>query len=172
MRKLVYCVCCAIPFLSACASDGQDKTPPRHCPQVAILRSVEKMEDYGSDAIDPSNLVAIGYMNKIEGGCDYNDKGVDVTFNLKMTANKGLRLGGDKVSFPFFVSVLKPDESVLGKELMTASFSFAEGTKVTELVQPLHVFLPLTEEEDAANFRVLVGYQLTEDQIKAKRSEN
>lgn len=171
MKKNVILVCCFAPFLlSACASD--DKTPPRRCPQVAILRSVEKFEDYGYDSIDPANLVAVGTMQKVEGQCEYEDNGVHVTFDLVMNAQKGPRLGGDKVSFPYFVSVVKPDETVSGKELMTASFNFDEGTKRAVVSQSLHIFLPLAKNEDASNFRVLTGFQLTEGQMNALREKD
>lgn len=169
MKTRLFLTVCLLPFLAACASDEKKETP-RGCPQVAILRALDTIEDYGSDTVDPSNLVATGKMNKVEGRCAYEEKGVDVAFGLEMSAEKGPRLGGNKISFPFFVSVLKPDDSVVGKELMTVEFTFADGAKTATYDQPLHVFLPLAEDEDASSFRVLLGYQLTQAQVKAKET--
>jgi hypothetical protein len=113
---------CLVPFaLAACASDDG---PPRGCPQVANLRDLERVEDHGRDAIDPSTLVAVALMKKIDGTCKYKEKGVEVKFDLSMAAEKGPRLGSGQASFPFFVSLITPEDKVRAKEMMTASFAF------------------------------------------------
>lgn len=160
-KKIILTFSAVLVLLSACASSEEKKTP-RLCPQVAILRSLERMEDYGNDTLDPANLVAVGVMQKVQGKCVYEDSGVDVTFDLHMAAEKGPRLGGDRVSFAFFVSLLGADDKVFGKELMTADFTFPAEAKTAVIAQPLRVFIPLSKDEDAGNHRVLVGFQLTE----------
>ncbi len=170
MKRALLTACLA-SALVGCAGTGEDvkpEAPPRRCPQVAILRALDTIEDHGSDSVDPANLVAVGKMNKVDGRCSYEDNGVDINFDLHLSAEKGPGLGGNKVSFPFFVSVLKPDDTVLGKEMMSVDFTFADKAKITIRDQSLHVFLPLKENEDASGFRVLIGYQLTEAQMKAK----
>ncbi len=167
--RLLLLVCLAPLILSACASD---KGPPRLCPQVAILRDVERVEDYGREAADPSNLVAIAVMKKIDGSCKYDDDGVNVVFDLGLAAEKGPRLGSDQISFPFFVSLVTPEDKVRAKEMMTVLFAFPSGGKLVEKTEPLRVFLPLKPEEDASSYRVLLGFQLTEEQLQAvKKSE-
>lgn len=154
------------PLLSACASDGEQQSA-RTCPQVAILRSVEKMDDYGSDTIDPANLVASATMQRVDGKCEYADDGVDVAFTISMKAEKGPRLGGEAVNFPFFISLVDAEDKVRGKEIMTAEFVFSEGSSVSDSTQPIHVMMPLGKDEDAGGFRVLVGFQMTEEQLDA-----
>ncbi|MGE4352177.1 MAG: hypothetical protein AB7E52_08320 [Bdellovibrionales bacterium] len=175
MKKFSWPLLVLTIALTACAGDGDKDAnvpppPPRKCPQVAILRELETIRDYGAEAPDPSALVATGHMGHVEGQCEYGDDGLEISYDLALQAQKGPRLGGDSVSFPFFVSVIRPDNSILSKELMTASFTFKEGLPLAEQVQPLRVFLPLEEDEDASDFRILMGFQLTEAQIKAERA--
>lgn len=155
--------------LGACATDKEAPVKPKPlCPQVAIVRSLERVEDHGQEAFDPATLVAVAVMQKVDGSCVYDDKGVDVTFDLTMAAQKGPRLGGSKISVPFFVSIVSAEDKVLAKEMMTAEFLFEGEDKTVTLDQPLHIFLPLTKGEDAANIRVLTGFQLTEAQAQAQ----
>ncbi|MFA6280322.1 MAG: hypothetical protein WC612_05980 [Bdellovibrionales bacterium] len=168
MKRTLPTLMMACLTLAACATDKDAPVKPKPlCPQVAIVRALEKVEDYGQEAIDPTTLVAVAVMQKVDGSCAYGEKGVDVTFDLSMAAQKGPRLGGNKVSFPFFVSVVSAEDKVLAKDMMTAEFSFEGDGKAVTLDQPLHIFLPLAKGEDAANIRVLTGFQLTEAQAKA-----
>lgn len=169
MRRIIPILLMLCPILCACATDKDAPVKPKLlCPQVAIVRSLERVEDHGQEAIDPSTLVAVAVMQKVDGSCEYDEKGVDVTFDLSMEAQKGPRLGGNKVSVPFFVSIVSAENKVLAKEMMTAEFLFEGESPTTKLDQPLHVFLPLVKGEDAAVFRVLMGFQLTELQAKAQ----
>lgn len=162
----------ALSFLSVlvagCASDGPPK-PERKCPQVAILRPLEKIEDHGNDMIDPSTLVAAARMLKVDGNCTYDEKGADVRLTLTMGAEKASRLGGDKMNFPFFISLVDAQDKVVSKEIMTANFVFEEDKKVSVVEMPLRVFIPLKEDESAEAFRVLTGFQLTEEQLKTTK---
>ncbi len=157
-------------FLSLTACAG-DKGPPRSCPQVAVLRDLERIEDYGSDTRDPANLVALAAMRGVEGSCDYKGEGVEIAFELLIGAEKGPRLGGDQIGFPFFVSLINPDGEVRSKEIMTTQIVFPAGGKSAQKSEPLRVFIPLKEGENGAFYRVLMGFQLTEAQLKAAREK-
>lgn len=158
-------------MLTSCATKEEVK-PPRLCPQVAILRPLERMEDFGSDRPDASTLVSVATMQKVEGQCRYEDTGVEVGFELSMMAERGPRLGGDRVSFPYAISLIDAEDKVRAKELMTAEFVFSDGAKLALINQPLRVYVPLSKDEDASGFRVLTGFQLTEEQLKQIRERD
>lgn len=176
--------------LSACGTSKDDKdadktesdkkteinkkkeAPLPICPQVAILRDLETMKDYGTEKPDPSELVGQAKMLSIDGECGYTDEGIDVKFNLNMAAAKGPRLGGLHISFPYFIAVVAPDETILNKNKMTAEFGFSSDSKITQKAESLHVFIPLPKDKRSTGpeYRVLTGFQLDEDQLSAIRS--
>jgi hypothetical protein len=164
MKNRIVALCLLPLVLASCA--WFDKKPQKICPQVAIVRELERISDYGTEAADPKALVASAVMRKVVGGCDYKDDGVDVTYELTVAASKGPRLGGDRVGFPFFVSIVDPDRKILAKELMTADFTFHGDDKKAEHEESLHVFIPMPKDAEGANYQVLMGFQLTEQQIK------
>ncbi len=156
-------------FLTACTNG--EALPPRRCPQVAILRDLERVADHGNDAAVPETLVAVAAMTGLEGACAYRKKGVDVLFTLRMAAQKGPRLGGERVSFPFFVSLVDPSDAPVSKEIMTADFSFSSGGRMAKKDESLRVFIPLEDGADGSAYRVLMGFQLTEAQLKQAREK-
>lgn len=152
-------------FLAACASKREGG-----CPQVVYLRDLSVASDYARSEPAPENLVSSARIQSLEGSCSYGEEGLNVDFTLTMQAVKGPRLGGQEVSFPFFVAIVKPDDSILAKDVMTASFAFKEGEKTALLAQPLHIFIPLGETETANDYRVLSGFQLSEAELALARA--
>lgn len=167
VRKTAVFFVLALGAISACSSD---KKTERLCPQTAIVRELERINDYGGDAVDEKNLVAAAAMRGVNGKCEYRDDGVAVDFSVDMIAGKKERLGGERVSFPFFVAVVDPNRKILSKELMTAEFYFG-GKKTAEQQENLSVFIPTEKDADASYYQVLIGFQLSDEQLAAVRKE-
>jgi len=150
------------------------KEPVPICPQVAILRDLERISDYGTEKPDPAELVAQAKMMAVEGDCGYVDTGIDIKFELSFVAQKGPRLGGLHTSMPFFISVIDPEGKILNKEKMTEEFGFASDSKITQKSENLHVFIPLDKSIQAQGpgYQVLVGFQLTQDQLDTVRQKH
>jgi hypothetical protein len=162
-------------ILAACAS-GNDEAPPKDepppepeirtehliCPQVAILRQAEEVFDYAGEPPAADQLVAKAKLDKIEGDCAYrkddDNSGIDIAFTLHGVAARGPRLGGEKVSFPYFIAVVDPADKVVSREVVTAHYNFGEG-KVAEISEPLHVFIPMPVAQLGSGpaYRVLIG---------------
>ena len=167
MKHSLLILCAATVLLAACTSDK--KEAPRLCPQTAIVRELERAKDFGGDTPEEQSLVAVALMQNVRGRCDYKDEGADENFDLKIVAERADRLGGDHISFPFFIAVLDPDRKILSKELMTADFTFHGKDKTTDQTESLHVFIPMDKEANGEYHQVLMGFQLTEDQLTANR---
>lgn len=168
MKKSVILAVAALVAVSACSSTP--KKSSHRCPQTAIIRDLELARDYGNDTADDKTLVATALMKSVKGKCDYTDEGVDVEFDLLILGGKGPRLGGDRASFPLFISVLDPDKNILSKEMMTTDISYGS-SGVADKIEQLHVFIPTEKDADASNYQVLLGFQLTEEQLKELRKE-
>jgi len=171
-------LCASVFLLSACGSDDADKhvaekaeekpakhktveAPPPICPHVAIVGNLDLLRDYGGEAPAANQLVSAAKLVGIDGDCEYRDDGIDVAFQLKVAAKRGPRLGGTHVSFPYFVAVLDPSDTILNKDQMTAEFHFASDETVTNHTEPLHIFIPLAKDKqtEGPSYRVLIGFQ-------------
>lgn len=179
-----------LTVLAACSSTDKDKDKEKDteekqeevveekkkkliCPQVAIVRELATIRDYGNETPDPSQLVAAARMENIYGDCAYEDEGIDIDFGLNFLAAKGPRLGGDHAGFSYFVAVLDPEQNILNKDRMTIDFRFSEDKKFPTKEERLHIFIPLDKEgqKTGPNYQVLMGFQLTPEQLDALRAK-
>lgn len=172
----------ALPLLAACGSDDETKpdttkaeepkpaiktatikAPTPICPQVGVVRGLDVVRDYAGENPDPSQLVAAAKLLGTDGDCEYTDEGVDITFNANMAARRGQRLGGRHASFPMFVAVLDPTDTILNKNQMTADIDFSSDDAEVNHVETMHVFIPLARDRQplGPQYRVLAGFQLT-----------
>lgn len=157
MKKMAGTGLAVLLTLSACASDKETKPL---CPQTAIVRELERSSDSGVQA----------RMLRVEGTCAYDKTSVTVDAKLALAAAKEARLKSDRASFPYFVAILDPEQRIIAKKLLTVAFTFRDGASA-EKTEPLHLTIPLAKEADGENYRVLMGFQLTEAQLTATRHE-
>jgi hypothetical protein len=178
MDKRLFLAPLVILSLAACSHEK----PKFICPQTAIIHDLERVNDYGREEHPgPDDLVAGATLKSLSGDCTYEpgdkdkandpDRGMSVDFTLKASALRGPHMGSGEVVFPYFIAIVDPDQKVIGKELQTLSFKFSSDLLQAENEEELHVFLPLQSEKDAQDYRVLVGFQLTERQLHEKRGE-
>ncbi|MDX2028894.1 MAG: hypothetical protein SFW62_09715 [Alphaproteobacteria bacterium] len=192
MKKFPYLlVLILLTALSACASSDKEKDKDAEkeeekkeevveekkklpiCPQVAIIRELATVRDYGDEKPDLEQLVSVSRMESIEGDCEYKDEGIDIAFGLGMIAGKGPRLGGDHASFSYFIAVVDPEQNILNKDRMSVEFRFTDDKKIAERMERLHVFIPLGKDkhETGPNYQVLLGFQLTQAQLDIVRAK-
>jgi len=81
------------PAITDKAEARDSKAPMPICPQVAIIRQLDTIRDYGHEPAMPEQLVAAAHMDRISGTCEYGEDGVDVRFELALTVARGPRLG-------------------------------------------------------------------------------
>jgi hypothetical protein len=167
--------------LVACSSDKPEppkdaspepeiKTENLICPQVAIIKEADEVFDYGgAEKPDADQLVSKARLKAISGDCAYRkgdekESGIDIAFTLNAAAARGPRLGGNEVSFPYFIAVVDPAENILSRQVVTAQFKFSGENKVTETYDPLHVFIPMPEKDltSGPDYRVLIGFTKSE----------
>ena len=146
--------------------------PKLICPQVAIIDELSTIRDYGGAQPAAGQLVGASRMQSISGDCGYQDDGIDIAFELDFVAARGPHLTGNRVQFPFFVAVVDPNGTILNKNMMTEEFHFKDEDKTTERSDNLHVFIPMPKDkhQTGPNYRVLTGFQLSEDQLKQVRA--
>lgn len=197
MKKALTLLCLLLLFnFAACASKEEEKAdeekqqaedekkeaeakkaadtykPKLICPQVAILRELKSVRDYGHEKPSATQLVAAARMQNVAGDCGYEDDGIDIAFRIDFTAIKGPRLGSDRAEFPFFIAVVDPSGKILNKDQMTESFRFSDDAKPVTRTEPLHVFIPMPKDQHQTgpDYRVLTGFQLSEEQLKEIRA--
>ena len=85
---------------------------------------------------------------------------------------KGPKAAGDEKDYTYFVSVTRRDRSVLAKDISTIRVKFPKGADtVTRRETVTGIVIPRASETvSGTNFEVIVGFELTPEQLAYNRS--
>jgi hypothetical protein len=158
-----------LPLLAACASNPKDE---QTCPSVAVVRDLHQFADFGrAEKPARAEFVAAARLDGVRGDCGAEDKKIVANIDIAMRAFRGPRLGGDRAEFPYFVAVLDRDDYVVAKQNLSATFSLTQNDKMVEKVEAVRVNIPNPVGRDGRYWRVLVGFQLSPEQLAFNRGE-
>ncbi len=156
-------------LLGACS--GSPEKVNRVCPQVAAVRELSSIADFGREEITNVNtLVAAGRIGAIEGKCKYDGDTILVDADVQMLAQRGKKLGSERVEFSYFAAVLGAGDTPVSKQNLTVQFRF-DGNGLAETVEKLRIAIPAGENADGNQWRVLLGFQLSPEQLAYNRSQ-
>ena len=153
--------------LAACASEDTD---PRACPRVAILGDAATMTRFAKpDSVDLTDIAVKAALSDIQGGCEYYDDEVDVSFDVTLSAERGPALTGNTANIDYFVSILDPDGKVLTKKNFNTPVTFPDGVFRAGTRESLEQTIPIAQNSDARGYTVLLGLQLTRAEVAYNR---
>jgi hypothetical protein len=120
---------------------------------------------------DLTDVVSRGAVMDFRGSCQPDEAKVDVDFQLVLATERGPAFDGRDPTYQYFVAVTDREGQVLAKQVFEATMRFAEGQNRAGSVEELHQTIPLAQGRRPADYQVLVGFQLTPDQLAFNRSE-
>lgn len=127
------------------------------CPNVGVLR------DAGTLRTDQGVAILSGIL----ANCGYDDTSVTIAASVMITARASEGAAGGTIPITYFVAVTDPNRNILSKKTFTTSV--ATGTDTQETLTQV---IPVPKTMDARWFEVLVGFQLTPEQVAANRNAN
>lgn len=148
------------------------------CPQVSTIADASALTLYrdGPGRDGARDLTDVRYRIKlgaITGECaSPKDRSqVTVTMNLPVMVTRGPAAGTDPaVTVGYFVAVTGPDQTVLTREAFSLSIAPPANQLSSGLVETLETEIPLPAGRDSGAYQVLVGLQLTPDQLGDNRA--
>ena len=176
LRSLVPALCTL--GLAACA--GSSERAPA-CPRAAVLNDAATLTRFapggGRDPLDIDFDVEIA---DLASGCQFEKKGK--TFDRLVVAvapvlitTRGPANASRKAEYGYFVSLIDPDGNIISRQSFPVTVPFSGNQR--QLTQrdddpPVTIDIPLTRVEDAVNYEILLGLQLTEDELQYNRQRS
>jgi hypothetical protein len=152
--------------VAGCA--GGDPEPPAPlCPEVAIINGLESFERQGTDG--SGELAYRAAMENIDGACRVEGDDLVVDIRIDLVAQPGPALASSTLELPYFVSVSRPDGEVIDRQDFVGRVAVPPGARsagVTETFAQRFVGLA----EGAADYQVLFGFALPEDEALRQRA--
>lgn len=145
---------------------------PARCPKVAVLREASEATQFRQGGgRDLTDVVSRAAVLDFRGGCRPGEGQVEVDFQLVLAAERGPAFDGRDAGYQYFVAVTDPDGQVLAKQVFDATLRFEEGQSRVGSVEDLHQRIPVAQGRRAQDYQVLVGFQLTPEQLEFNRSD-
>ncbi len=147
------------------------------CPTIGIvedLRSLSQFQTAGNPT--DGNVISSVTLSGLKAKCVHNEDTVAIDMNLRFDGKLGPKATAwsDKAphfAYPYFVAITAPDGSIMGKEIFAATLDYSAGSELTMREESLRQVIPLKETADAASYKLLIGFQLTPDELAYNRAK-
>jgi hypothetical protein len=142
------------------------------CPVTATLYDASRVVELKGIARHEN----VGFTGSVEGVsafCRYLGKDpIEMQIDISFAFGKGPKADGSEHSYPYFVAVTRRDRSVLAKDIHTINVKFPAGASRVDLKEKVEgIVIPrATETISGTNFEILVGFDLTPEQLAYNRS--
>ncbi len=177
--KMIAAVAASI-LVSACSSDfGTDLFSMEErilpCPNVSILPGAETITVFrqgpGRDLVD---VTFEGSIEPLKGECAYEDDEslIAAELFLQINAVKGPAASSNQVSLPFFISIVDRDKRVLSKRVFDSPIVIPEGKRRGAALEEMIQRIPVLSGRDGRDYTIVLGFQLTGEQLEYNRQNN
>ena len=143
------------------------------CPSAGSIYGVDRVVEFGeASAGRYSEIAYTGEIVGVELFCRYADGDpIIAEIDIDFAFGKGPQATADVHDYTYFVAVTRRNRRVLQKERFTVRADF-DGKAVTGTRQVIDTIrIPRVDETiSGANFEILVGFELTDEQLEFNRA--
>ncbi|GHF30048.1 hypothetical protein GCM10017044_26740 [Kordiimonas sediminis] len=133
------------------------------CPAVAVVGDTGTLTRFSGEGRQPSDVAFTASIMNVNLSCTEGDSvRSNMTFQIGATA--GDALSGDSVNVEYFVIVMKDTTQIITKTIETATLRFDSNGRAV-VSQAFESVIPSIEQARRYNYEVLVGFQLTPDEV-------
>lgn len=136
------------------------------CPVATVVPDAATITQFRPGAgRDLSDIVSHGTLSNVTGTCIYDSTGAHVDLYLTVGGERGPAMQGSQADYQYFVAVASPDRTILAKQVFDTAVTFNGGAARAGSRENVVETIPLPTDRDAGGYSVLVGFQLTQDQL-------
>jgi len=149
--------------LAGCADDSN--LPPMFCPQVAVLQQAGTLTAFVPGKTDVASQITTAQITGVAGACVLQSKKhlLNVNFQAGFSATNGPANNGKPLTLPYFVALTRGDH-IISKTDYTITLTF-DGNASTAQATTKPVKIEVSNDHASAHVEVLVGFELTPEQI-------
>lgn len=145
---------------------------PFPCPTIAVLGDTDRVTLFRDQGRDLTDILYQAELNQAVTRCEYDlDEGVihfDVAFEGK--AALGPAAQSRNANLKLFMAVTETDQRVVRKTVIDVPVEFEDSAREVGFVQTVEEsVLPYVEGFDGSAYQILIGFQLTRDQLAHNR---
>lgn len=156
-------------MVAACSTDDKIGLEPLVCPTVGVLADASALHVAADGGGTAYNLE---FMRAQLLECELKDNRMTATIRFEARAQTGPGVTSNEFSYPYFVALLDPDSKVLSKTVRKAAAKFKSGKTETFFAEEYDdIEFTVPEGKDGLGYEILVGFQLTRQQMEFNRAK-
>ncbi|MHA1565454.1 MAG: hypothetical protein ACTSX7_09095 [Alphaproteobacteria bacterium] len=161
--------------LAACSSPNVASIPP--CPNVVIVDDIAQMTKFldgpGRDLTDVVLEVRIA---SFDGSCvtdpDAGAAGeVSVDLILVVEATRGPANANNQGQYDFFIAIAETEGDIVAKRVFPGEVVFEGNRNRVAAQEELTQMIPLRPGENGADYDILIGFQLSDEELVYARQQ-
>jgi len=162
-------------LLAGCSSG--DASMSALCPTGGIVPDANVLVQFrDGPGRDVTDVLVQGQVVDMRITCEYakgrNAKpAVTLDLQIAFAAERGPAERTRKASLPYFVAIVDGERNIVAKETFRADFEWPDNRPRTGRVDQWEPHIPLKSNFDGPSFQILVGFQLTADQVAWNRAQ-
>jgi hypothetical protein len=163
----------AVAPLGGCGiSDGRTALPTA-CPTPGILADGADLTRYRPGPVqDLTSLEFDARLTGLDGSCrpGRGDRSIEMSLSAGFSVERGAAAEGRVLDLPWFVAVVAPGDQVLSRQRFVERITFGRNeTRTTGKSEPVSLSLPVGEDRRASDYRILVSFELTAEDLALNR---
>lgn len=153
-------------LLAGCASDRNPlEVTAQRCPALAVLGGTGSLTQFAGEGRETADVFLEATIADLALECDQSDDVTSsVAFNVVGTRGPAMQ-GASEVTLPFFVAVLRDNSIVVAKRIYETRLVFGPEDQRASTREELRQYLPTIEQARRYNYEILVGFQLSQDEL-------
>lgn len=141
------------------------------CPAVFILEDAKNLTRFkpgvGRDITD---ILFEAEIVDFRGGCDYDDGQAEIDLVVAIRVERGPANRNRDIAFEYFVAIPKFQSQPEGKRVLPVKGEFEENRTRLVYQDELQMAIPVKVPTDGAALEIVLGFQLTPEELKFNRS--
>lgn len=175
LRKAFVAAGLAAAVLSACTPS--DTVTQATCPRGGLVPDANTLVQFrDGPGRDLTDVVAQAQIVDFKITCEYATgskakPGVVLDLQVAIAAERGPADRARKANLAYFVAILDGEQNIVAKDFFQAAFEFPDNRTRVGRVEELEPRIALKSNFDGPSYRVMIGFQLTEDQLEWNRRQ-
>lgn len=162
----------AVIALSGCGLLDEKKRYP--CPKAFVLNDAGSLVRFKPGAgRDITDVLFEARIGDFAGTCEYDEKkkkGVSLEMNVVVDLRRGPASTSPDVEFEYFVAIPSFLPKPAGKSVFPVKGRFEPDQTRLIYRDSVRMFIPLDDPNDGGSLEVVVGFQLTPEEIQFNKS--
>jgi hypothetical protein len=142
------------------------------CPATGVVGGIGNVSRFDGLGTGFADLAYRASLSETQSDCSVDKDGVTVTVTVSTIAELGPAAPGRTTDFPYFVAIADATDKIIAKQVFANPITFKPDRNRAGSRDTLSQRIALANPKDADRYHVVLGFQLTEDELAYNRTRH